>query len=145
MSTKTRIKIVKVMEKKEKLRILNLNFLFCFINLLIFTAMNYSLDYFSSLKRIELNNMSTWALFSISKLSWIFFLISTKIMNKLVIFYTVCWYSDWDRNEPIYQFGTSLVAQTVKRLSTMWETWVQSRGWEDSLEKETASHSSTLA
>lgn len=47
------------MEKKEKLRILNLNFLFCFINLFIFTAMNYSLDYFSSLKRIELNNMST--------------------------------------------------------------------------------------
>ena len=26
---------------------------------------------------------------------------------------------------------TSLVAQTVKRLSTMWETWVQSLGWED--------------
>ena len=38
-----------------------------------------------------------------------------------------------------------LVAQTVKRLSTMWETWVQSLGWEDSLEKEIATHSSTLA
>ena len=41
--------------------------------------------------------------------------------------------------------GTSLVAQTVKRLSTMWETWVRSLGWEDSLEKEMATHSSTLA
>ena len=33
----------------------------------------------------------------------------------------------------------------VKCLSTMWETWVQSLGWEDSLEKEMATHSSTLA
>ena len=41
--------------------------------------------------------------------------------------------------------GTSLVAQTVKRLSTMQETWVQSLGGKDSLEKETATHSSTLA
>ena len=33
----------------------------------------------------------------------------------------------------------------VKRLSTMQETWVRSLGWEDSLEKEMATHSSTLA
>jgi len=33
----------------------------------------------------------------------------------------------------------------VKHLSAMWETWVQSLGWEDPLEKEMASHSSTLA
>ena len=33
----------------------------------------------------------------------------------------------------------------VKCLSTMRETWVQSLGWEDSLEKEMATHSSTLA
>ena len=33
---------------------------------------------------------------------------------------------------------TSLVAQTVKRLSIMWETWVRSLGWEDPLEKEMA-------
>ena len=42
-------------------------------------------------------------------------------------------------------FITSLVAQMVKCLSTMWETWVRSLGWEDSLEKEMATHSSTLA
>ena len=41
--------------------------------------------------------------------------------------------------------STSLVAQTVKRLSTMQETQVQSLGWEDPLEKEMAIHSSTLA
>ena len=39
---------------------------------------------------------------------------------------------------------TSLVAQMVKCLPTMWETWVQSLGWED-LEKEMATHSSILA
>ena len=33
----------------------------------------------------------------------------------------------------------------VKRLSTMWETWVQALGWEDPLEKEMAIHSSTIA
>ena len=40
---------------------------------------------------------------------------------------------------------TSLVAQTVKRLPTMRETWVRSLGQEDPLEKEMATHSSTLA
>ena len=40
---------------------------------------------------------------------------------------------------------TSLVAQTVKRLSTMRETWVRSLGQEDLLEKEMAIYSSTLA
>ena len=33
----------------------------------------------------------------------------------------------------------------VKHLLTMWETQVQSLGWEDALEKEMATHSSTLA
>ena len=45
----------------------------------------------------------------------------------------------------IKTLGTSLVAQTVKRLSTMWETWVRSLGREDPLEKEMAIHSSTSA
>ena len=39
----------------------------------------------------------------------------------------------------------SLVAQMVKRLSAMRETWVRSLGREDPLEKEMATHSSTLA
>ena len=37
------------------------------------------------------------------------------------------------------------MAQTVKRLSTMQETWVQFLVWEDPLEKEMAAHSSILA
>ena len=39
----------------------------------------------------------------------------------------------------------SLVAQTVKNLPAMRETWVQSLGWEDPLEKGTTTHSSILA
>ena len=35
--------------------------------------------------------------------------------------------------------------QTVKNPSAMRETWVQSQGWEDPLEKETATHCSILA
>ena len=37
------------------------------------------------------------------------------------------------------------MAQPVKRLSTMQETWVRSLGWEDLLEKEMAIHSSAVA
>ena len=40
---------------------------------------------------------------------------------------------------------TSLVAQTVKRLSTMQETWFPSLGGEDLLQKEMATHSSIVA
>ena len=36
-------------------------------------------------------------------------------------------------------------ASLVKRLPAMWKTWVRSLGWEDPLEKEMATHSSTLA
>ena len=39
----------------------------------------------------------------------------------------------------------SLVAQLVKNLPEMWETWVWSLGWEDPLEKGTATYSSILA
>ena len=39
----------------------------------------------------------------------------------------------------------SLVAQVVKSLPAMQETWVQSMGWDDPLEKEMATHSRNLA
>ena len=38
----------------------------------------------------------------------------------------------------------SLVAQLVKKPLAMWETWVQSLGWEDPLEESLATHSSIL-
>ena len=40
---------------------------------------------------------------------------------------------------------TSLVAQTVKNLLAVQETWIRSLGWEDLLEKGKATHSSILA
>ena len=43
------------------------------------------------------------------------------------------------------QVQASLVAQLVKNLPAMWETWVRSLGWEDPLEKGKAPHSSILA
>ena len=39
----------------------------------------------------------------------------------------------------------SLVAQTIKNVTTMQETWVVSLGWEDALERRIATHSSILA
>ena len=42
-------------------------------------------------------------------------------------------------------FGASLVAQMVKNLPAMQETWVRSLGQEDPLEKKMATHSSILA
>ena len=45
--------------------------------------------------------------------------------------YSICW--------------ASLVAQLIKNPPAMWETWVQSLGWEDPLEKGTATNSSILA
>ena len=39
----------------------------------------------------------------------------------------------------------SLVAQTVKNLPAMWDTWVRSLGWGDLLERGMATHSSILA
>ena len=41
--------------------------------------------------------------------------------------------------------GASLVAQLVKNLPSVQETWVQSLGWKDPLEEGMATHSSILA
>ena len=46
---------------------------------------------------------------------------------------------------PLQYSWASLVAQLVKNLPAMWETWVRSLGWEDPLEKGKATHSSILA
>ena len=49
------------------------------------------------------------------------------------------------KSHGLRSLGASLVAQMLKRLLGMRETRVRSLGWEDPLEKETATHSSTLA
>ena len=46
---------------------------------------------------------------------------------------------------PLQYSWASLVAQLVKNLPAVWETWVQSLGWEDPLEKGTAAHPNILA
>ena len=46
---------------------------------------------------------------------------------------------------PLQYSWASLVAQTVKNLPAMRETWVRSLGWEDPLEEGTATHFSILA
>ena len=45
----------------------------------------------------------------------------------------------------MYMLWSSLVAQMVKNPPAVWETWVQSLGWEDPLEKGMVTHSSILA
>ena len=46
---------------------------------------------------------------------------------------------------PLQYSWASFVAQVVKNPTAIWETWVRSLGWEDPLEKGTATHSSILA
>ena len=46
---------------------------------------------------------------------------------------------------PLQYSWASLGAQLIKNLPAVWETWVQSMGWEDSLEKGKNTHSSMLA
>ena len=47
-------------------------------------------------------------------------------------------------SNPTTILQSSLVAQLVRNLPAMWETWVRSLGWEDPLEKGKATHSSIL-
>ena len=52
----------------------------------------------------------------------------------------------WRRNRlPTPVFLGFPVAQLVKNLPTMWETWVRSLGWVDPLEKGKATHSNIVA
>ena len=53
--------------------------------------------------------------------------------------------SNLRKSEEYMKASASLVAQRVKRLPTMQETWVRSLGREDPLEKEMATHSSIHA
>ena len=50
-----------------------------------------------------------------------------------------------EESQEIYRDLASLVAQRLKPLPAMWETWVQSLGQEDPLQEEMATHFSVLA
>ena len=67
--------------------------------------------------------------------------------NLQMTFFSVFWLWDYSYKHlnQYRAFRASLVAQMVKNLPAMWETWVQSLGQEDPLEKELTIHSSILA
>ena len=87
-------------------------------------------------------------------MSWKYFYDRTIIKKQIVADDFTVWMNHNLFNMcPIYGLlcslnffiGASLVAQTVKNLPAIQETWVQSLGWEDSLEKGMATHCSILA
>ena len=57
---------------------------------------------------------------------------------------TLGYYQSWNQVKTLkgklYEVVASLVAHLVKNLPAVWETWVRSLGWEDALEKGTATH-----
>ena len=79
------------------------------------------------------------------------YLLSTNVCclaksAKLKLQLSYLWNSEYDVYLANLDGGpASLVAQRLKRLPAKRETWVWSLGWEDSLEKEMATHSSILA
>ena len=89
----------------------------------------------------------TQGMFEPSEHLWqVWGLILNAISPLLPSFWGFSFDNEWSRNGRCYhEVGTSLVAQTIKRLSAMQETQVRSLGWEDPLEKEMAAHSSILA
>ena len=74
-------------------------------------------------------------------LEWVAFPFSSNLPNPGIEPRSLPLWADYLPAEP----QENLRAQIVKRLPAMWKTWVRSLGLEDSLEKEMASHSSTLA
>ena len=68
--------------------------------------------------------------------------ISASVKNGIHVSFSILVSSGYMHRSLI---TASLAAQMVKHLPTMLETQVQSLGWEDPLEKEVATHSSTLA
>ena len=70
--------------------------------------------------------------------------LSMHACNVYVKFTVLTILSAWFSNIYIVVWLASLVAQTIKNLPAMWETWVPSLGWEDPPEKEMTNHSCIL-
>ena len=82
------------------------------------------------------------------------FSLSMHAQNVLILFskewQNIKWsylsFSEWEKEKQIYiHLWASLMTQIEKNLPAMRETWVWSLGWEDTLEKRMATHSSILA
>ena len=68
-------------------------------------------------------------------------LVSQKNFKYTLILYKL----SFEEKVPRLGLWDSLVSQLIKNLPAMWDTWVQSLGWEDPLEKGRATHSGILA
>ena len=99
-----------------------------------------------------LKSLSTWEVKRQWSIVLIFIVSGTEkiweVYNLYVLFiflcevFCLCPSSIWILPLP---HGASPVAQSVKNLPALRESWVQSLGWEDALEEEMATHSSALA
>ena len=73
-----------------------------------------------------------------------------QLVKKTAMQETPVWFLGQERfpgegiGYPFQCSWASMVLQMVKNPPAMWETWIRSLGWEDPLEKGTATHSSTL-
>ena len=85
--------------------------------------------------------------FEVKRLFWILWAVGNSLVVQWLRFHASK-AGDFDliscqgTRIPIYP--ASLVAQMLKNLPAVQETWVQSPGWEDTLEKDMATHSSIL-
>ena len=79
----------------------------------------------------------TW----VRSLDWEDPLEKRKATHSSILAWRIPW-TVWSR---WCQKGASLIAQVVKNLPAVQETWARLLGWEDPLEKEMATHSSILA
>ena len=78
------------------------------------------------------------------------FMTTCFYLKSLIFYFYHLFHSDilalnGTKDDRIIITWASLVAQTIKKLPAMWETWVRSLGWEDPLEEGMATHSSILA
>ena len=62
----------------------------------------------------------------------------------LTVYCYCIWFNYFCLLTSLLALWASLVVQRLKQLPAVWETWVQSLGWEDPLEEEMATHSSIL-
>ena len=96
--------------------------------------------------------MSIIYVFSLSKHKYIYIYthVYVSVYKNILIFLPAILIPARASSSPAFPmmhsaYRASLVAQSLKRLPAVRETWVQSLSQEDSLEKEMATHSSTLA
>ena len=107
-----------------------------------FTAYEY-------IKIIKLYNLNGWIVWYVNyssiNMSMVLFDKVITFMPSSVLLWILCTWEPARQNALTLILSTFLVAQTVKHLPAVWETGVWALGWEDPLEKEMATYSSTFA